>query len=298
MKIKKIIVFTIALMLVLSVALTGCGGGDKIIIGSKDFGENIVLGEMFAQLIESNTDLKVDRKLNMGGTFVCFEAIKKGEIDMYAEYTGTGLTAQLDMDVVSDPDEAYRIVSDEFDKQFDVKWLKPLGLNNTYALGVTNEVYEEYGVETYSDLAKVSENLRFGSDHEFFDREDGYDGLVAAYDLKFKGDPKKMDISLKYQAIGDADIDVTNVFATDGPIKKYNIKVLEDDKLFFPPYYASPIVRMETLEEHPELEEILNLLAGQIDDSTMTELNYRIDVEGEDFEVVASDFLQSKGLIQ
>jgi len=297
MKIRRIAVLITALLLVVSVALGGCGKSDKIVIGSKDFGENIVLGEMFAQLIEANTDLKVDRRLNMGGTFVCFEAIKKGEIDIYAEYTGTALTTQLDMDVVSDPEEAYRIVSEEFSSQFGVKWLEPLGLNNTYALGVTKEVYEEYGVETYSDLAKVSENLRFGSDHEFFDRQDGYDGLVEEYGFNFKGDPKKMDISLKYQAIGDGDIDVTNVFATDGPIKKYDIKVLKDDKLFFPPYYASPIVRIDTLEAHPELEEILNLLADQIDDSTMTELNYKIDVAGEDFEDVASDFLRSNGFI-
>ena len=129
------------------------------------------------------------------------------------------------------------------------------------------------------------------------DRQDGYDGLVKMYGLKFKGEPKKMNASLKYQAIGNGDIDVTDAFATDGPIKQYNLKVLEDDKGFFPPYYAAPIIRKDTLEDHPELEEVLNQLAGLVDDPTMTELNYQVDVEGKDVEVVVREFLQSKGLL-
>ncbi|MBR0597998.1 glycine betaine ABC transporter substrate-binding protein [Sinanaerobacter chloroacetimidivorans] len=297
MKLKRTLTAAVVLLIVGAVTLTGCGKDNEIVIGSKDFGENVVLGEMFAQLIETNTDLKVNRKLNMGGTFVCFEAIKNGDIDIYPEYTGTGLTAQLKMDVITDSDEAYRVVSEEFGKQFDIKWLKPLGFNNTYTLAVTNEVYEQYGVETYSDLAKVSENLIFGAEHEFFDRQDGYDGLVALYGIKFKSDPKKMNVSLKYQAIGKGDMDVTDAFSTDGPIKQYNLKVLEDDKNFFPPYYAAPIVRNETLEKHPELEDVLNQLAGLIDDSTMTDLNYKIDVEGKSIEAVAKEFLNAKGLI-
>lgn len=297
MKLKKITIILMTLVMIMSIGLTGCSDNDGVTIGSKDFGENIVLGEMFAQLIENHTDIKVNRKLNMGGTFVCFEAIKNGDIDIYAEYTGTGLTAQLKMDVISDSDKAYRVVAEEFDKQFGVKWLEPLGLNNTYALAVTNEVYEEYGVETYSDLAEISDNLVFGSDHEFFDRQDGYDGLVDLYDMHFKEEPKKMEISLKYQAIGNGDMDITNVFATDGPIKKYNLKVLVDDKGFFPPYYAAPIIRKDTLEKYPELEEILNKLAGLLDDQTMTDINYKIDVEGRDVEAVATEFLTENGLI-
>lgn len=293
---RKIAVVSV-LALVVALLATGCSGGGTVTIGSKDFGENIVLGEMFAQLIEAKTDLKVNRKLNMGGTFVCFEAIKKGDIDLYPDYTGTGLTAQLKMDVISDPDEAYRVVSEEFDKQFNIKWLKPFGFNNTYTLAVTNDVYEKYGVETYSDLAKVSGEVVFGAEHEFFDRQDGFDGLVDAYGFTFKGEPKKMNVALKYQAIGNGEIDVTDAFATDGPIKQYNLKVLKDDKGFFPPYYAAPIIRKETLQKHPELEDVLNSLAGQIDDAAMTELNYKIDVSGEAIEKVASDFLKAKGLI-
>lgn len=288
----------LSVILLASVLLSGCGNrGGTIVIGSKDFNENIVLGEIFSQLIEAKTDLTVERKLNMGGTFVCFEAIKNGDIDIYPEYTGTGLTAQLEMDVISDPDEAYRVVSEEFDKQFGIKWLEPLGFNNTYALAVTDGVYQEYGVETYSDLAAVSENLIFGAEHEFFDRQDGYDGLVETYGFTFKGDPQKMQVALKYQAIGSGDIDVTDAFSTDGEIMQYNLHVLTDDKGFFPPYYAAPIIREDTLAEYPELEDVLNSLSGLIDDGTMTELNYKVGVEGQDVETVATEFLTDNGLI-
>lgn len=297
MKFKKIISLGLAAALFLSVALTGCSGSNKIVVGSKDFSENILLGEMFAQLIENHTDLKVDRKLNLGGTFVCFEAIKKGNIDIYPEYTGTGLTAQLKMDVITDSDEAYRVVSEEFDKQFKIKWLNPLGFNNTYTLAVTNDVYEQYGIETFSDLAVISESLVFGAEHEFFDRQDGFDGLVEAYSMKFKGEPMKMNVSLKYQAIGNGEMQVTDAFSTDGAIMQYNLKVLTDDKGFFPPYYAAPIIKNETLEKHPELEEILNMLSGVINDATMTELNYKVDVEGKPVAQVAKEFLKDKGLI-
>ncbi|MGE4549480.1 MAG: glycine betaine ABC transporter substrate-binding protein [Intestinibacillus sp.] len=288
----------LALLAALTLPLTACSAGSNTItVGSKDFGENIVLGEMLAQLVEHDTDLKVNRKLNMGGTFVCFEAIKNGQIDVYPEYTGTALTAHLKMDVITDADESYRVVSEEFASQFDIAWLQPFGFNNTYTLAVTNEAYEKYGLKTYSDLAKVSDQLVFGAEHEFFDREDGYDGLVKVYGLTFKGEPKKMNVSLKYQAIGNGDIDVTDAFSTDGPIKQYNLKVLEDDKHFFPPYYAAPIVRQEALDAHPELGDVLDKLAGQIDDAAMTGLNYRIDVQGEDVSVVAKDFLTEKGLL-
>lgn len=295
---KKKLLILISALLVMTLALSGCGGEKKsVVIGTKDFSENIILGEMFAQLIEANTDIEVNRKLNMGGTFVCFEAIKNGDIDIYPEYTGTGLTAQLKMDVITDADEAYQVVADEFDKQFNIKWLSPLGLNNTYTLAVTQEVAEEYGVETFSDLAGVSENLIFGAEHEFFNRQDGFEGLVEAYDMKFAGEPKKMQVALKYQAIGNGDMDVTDAFATDGQIIQYNLKILEDDKGFFPPYYVAPIVKNETLEQFPELEEVLNMLAGLVDDATMTELNYRVDVEGESVEAVAADFLTEAGLV-
>jgi len=287
----------LAIVLLLGLLFSGCTKGDNITIGSKDFGENIVLGEMLAQLVEAHTDLKVERKLNLGGTFVNFNAIKGGQIDIYPEYTGTALTAHLKMDVINDPDESYRVVSDEFEKQFDIVWLKPFGFNNTYTLAVTNAVYEQYKIETFSDLASHADTLVFGAEHEFFDRQDGFDGLVDTYGLSFKGEPLKLNASLKYQAIGRGDMDVTDAFSTDGPIKQYNLKILEDDLGFFPPYYAAPIVRKEVLDAHPELISILNMLSGKLDDETMTELNYFVDVEGMAVETVAHDFLISQHLL-
>ncbi|MDT3360020.1 MAG: glycine/betaine ABC transporter substrate-binding protein [Spirochaetota bacterium] len=296
---KKRTKITIVLTLALAAILffTGCAKNDSITIGSKDFGENIVIAEMLSQLVETHTDLKVNRKLNLGGTFVNFNAIKNNQIDLYPEYTGTGLTAHLKMDVVNDPDESYRIVSEEFVKQWDIVWLEPFGFNNTYTLAVTPEVYEKYGVETYSDLIPYAGEMVFGAEHEFFDRQDGFDGLVEMYGLNFKGEPMKLNASLKYQAIGRGDMDVTDAFATDGPIKQYNLKILEDDLGFFPPYHAAPIVRKEVLDKHPELKSVLNMLAGKLDDATMTELNYLVDVEGKAVEQVAKEFLTSLNLV-
>lgn len=296
---KKRTKITIVLTLALAAILffTGCAKNDSITIGSKDFGENIVIAEMLSQLVETHTDLKVNRKLNLGGTFVNFNAIKNNQIDLYPEYTGTGLTAHLKMDVVNDPDESYGIVSEEFVKQWDIVWLEPFGFNNTYTLAVTPEVYEKYGVETYSDLIPYAGELVFGAEHEFFDRQDGFDGLVEMYGLNFKGEPMKLNASLKYQAIGRGDMDVTDAFATDGPIKQYNLTILEDDLGFFPPYHAAPIVRKEVLDKHPELKSVLNMLAGKLDDATMTELNYLVDVEGKAVEQVAKEFLTSLNLV-
>ena len=296
---KKRTKITIVLTLALAAILffTGCAKNDSITIGSKDFGENIVIAEMLSQLVETHTDLKVNRKLNLGGTFVNFNAIKNNQIDLYPEYTGTGLTAHLKMDVVNDPDESYRIVSEEFVKQWDIVWLEPFGFNNTYTLAVTPEVYAKYGVETYSDLIPYAGELVFGAEHEFFDRQDGFDGLVEMYGLNFKGEPMKLNASLKYQAIGRGDMDVTDAFATDGPIKQYSLKILEDDLGFFPPYHAAPIVRKEVLDKHPELKSVLNMLAGKLDDATMTELNYLVDVEGKAVEQVAKEFLTSLNLV-
>ena len=290
---------TLALLLALTVlvpALAACSGNEKIVVGSKDFTENKLLAEMMAQLIESKTGLTVTRKLSMGGTFVCFEAIKKGEIDFYPEYTGTALTAQLKLPVEADPDKVYETVSGEFEKQFRIAWLEPLGLNNTYAVAMPRKLAEENGIGSISDLAQKSPQFIFGGNHEFFDRNDGYDGLVETYGLKFK-QISKMDVSLKYQALNQSKIHVTNVFTTDGQFKAFDLKVLEDDKHFFPPYYAAPIVRDDTLEKYPELRDVLNSLGGKIGDETMQDLNYQVDNQKKSVESVAESFLKENGLI-
>lgn len=293
--IKKILSLLMVSALIV-LMFTACSGSKKIIIGSKDFTENKILAEIMAQLIEKNSDVKVERKLNMGGTFVCFEAMKKGQIDIYPEYTGTGLTAQLKLPVETDPEKVYATVSEEFDRQFGIKWLKPMGFNNTYALALPMEMAEKNMIESITDLVPFSKDLVFGAEHEFYNRDDGYDGLIKTYGLSFK-DTAKMDVSLKYQAIGQRKMDVTDAFTTDGQLKALNLKVLKDDKNFFPPYYAAPIIRNETLKNNPEFEEILNKLAGTIDDQTMQELNYKVDNEKQSIQKVAESYLKEKGLI-
>ncbi|WP_258359948.1 glycine betaine ABC transporter substrate-binding protein [Moorella sulfitireducens] len=298
-RLRKLIALITSLALLLFAA-AGCGGtGAKgtVVVGSKDFTENIILGEMMAQLIEAHTDLKVERKLNLGGTLVNFNALKKGELDLYADYTGTGLVAILKMDVINDPQEAYDTVQKEYNEQFKLKWLKPFGFNNTYALAVPEEVAERHNLQKISDLKSVAGEMVFGAEQEFFNRPDGYDGLIAAYGLNFKS-ARQMETGLKYEAIGNKMVDVIDAFSTDGQLITYNLKILEDDKHFFPPYFAAPLVRMDTLEKYPQLEEVLNKLAGQLDDDEMRQLNYQVDEEKKEVAQVARDFLLKKGLIE
>lgn len=285
-------------LLIITGLLAGCGGKkDKIVIGSKNFTENMILGEIFTQLIREKTDLEVEYKENLGGTMVCFEALKKGELDIYPEYTGTGLTAHLKMDVISDADRVYEIVKEEFDQRFKITWLEPLGINNTYAVAVTADFARKHHLTKVSQLASLAPKLRFGTDHEFLNRQDGYDGLVNVYGLKFKGTPVKMDIALKYQAIFEGKMDVTDAFATDGQLIRYKLQILEDDKHFFPPYYAAPLVKNETLEKHPEIETILNELAGKISDAQMQQMNYQAEAEDKSIKDIAREFLVEQGLI-
>ena len=292
--------FKAAGVLALSTALlAGCtgAGGDKIVIGSKNFTENMILGHIFAEYIKANTDLKVEYKENLGGTMVCFEALKKGDLDIYPEYTGTGLTAHLKMDVINDPDEVYSIVKREFDSQFGITWLNELGLNNTYAVAIKEDYATQNNIQSVTDLAAFSDQLTFGAEHEFFDRMDGFEGMVETYGLTFKGEPVKMDVSLKYQAMAEDRIQVTDAFTTDGQLITYKLKVLEDDQGFFPPYYAAPIVKNETLKAHPELEELLNKLAGKITDEAMQQMNYQAETEKKPMKDIAIEFLKEQNLI-
>lgn len=292
--------FTLVFFIIFLIGMfAGCGGAsDKIVVGSKNYTENMVLGSIFAQLIEARTDLKVEYKENLGGTMVCFEALKNGQLDIYPEYTGTALTALLNLDVINDADKVYGIVKDEFDKKFDIKWMAPLGLNNTYAVVVKEDFANENNINKVSDLVSFAKALVFGAEHEFFDRQDGYDGMVEAYGLEFKGTPVKMDIAMKYQAVSQGNIDVTDAFSTDGQLITFKLMVLEDDKNFFPPYYAAPIIRKEVLQKHPELENILLELENKISDDKMQEMNYKVESENVSIKDIAMEFLVSEGLIE
>lgn len=293
----------LALILVVGLMMavvSGCGGNanqsGKITVGSKNFTENIVMGELLAQLIENQTDLQVDRKLNLGGTLVAWEALKKGDLDLYPDYTGTGLMAILKKDVMYDPDEVYDLVQKEYNEIYQIKWLKPFGFNNTYTTAVPRDMAEQYDLKKTSDLKPYAKDLIFCAEQEFFNRDDGYAGYTDTYGLKFK-DSKAIETNLKYEALGQKKVDVVNAFSTDGELITYNLVILEDDKGFFPPYYCAPVVRMDTLEKYPELEGVLNLLADKISDSDMQQLNYQVKEQKQDVAEVATKFLEEKGLI-
>ncbi|RKP47912.1 ABC transporter permease subunit [Cohnella endophytica] len=272
-------------------------GSDKIVVGGKNFTEQDILAHMMASLIEAKTDLQVVRKPYLGGSQVTHNALIKGYIDIYPEYTGTGWTSVLkEQPIGGKPEETYRRVKEAYEQQFNVTWLRPIGFNNTYTLAMKRERAEQEGIETFTDLTRKSSNFVLGATHEFLERPDGYRGLQQAYGMKFK-ETKGLDPGLTYSAVKEGTTDVNDAFSTDGRIEAFGLKVLKDDKNYFPPYYAAPIIRMETLQAHPELEEVLNLLAGKIDDRTMSVLNGKVDLEGQQARAVAEQWLKDSGLI-
>ena len=293
----KLIIST-SLIFILTVSLIGCNTKkDTVVIGSKDFNEQLILGNMIASMIEKNTNIKVEKKLNLGGTNIAFEALKSGKIDMYVEYTGTGLVNIMKKESISDSEQVYNAVKDYFYKEYKLSWLQPLGFNNTYTLSVRKDTAEKYHLETFSDLAKVSDQLILGSTLEFNERPDGYPGVKAAYTMNFK-DSKPVNSGLRYNALENGKSDVIDAFSTDGLLKAFDLKVLKDDKNFFPPYYAVPLVRNVVLEKYPEIQVELDKLSNQITDEEMREMNYRVDKLNEDPTKIADEFLKSKGLIK
>ncbi|MDD2420734.1 MAG: glycine betaine ABC transporter substrate-binding protein [Heliobacteriaceae bacterium] len=294
----KLLALTLALCLGLTL-ITGCNQNTTdtktIVVGSKDYNEGIVLGELLAQTLERQTDLQVKRQLNLGATMICWQALKKGEIDLYPEYTGTGLMAILKHDVMKNPDEVYALVQKEFMEKHQAKLMPPFGFNNTYATAVSQKTAESYNLKNTSDLKAYAPNFVFGCEQEFYNRKDGYPGWIDTYGLKFKN-VKQMDYSLKYKALGQGEIDVIDAFSTDGELVTYGLTILEDDQNFFPPYHGAAVVRMETLEKYPEVEKAINLLAGKIDDKTMQKLNYQTKEEGKDIPQVVGSFLNEIGI--
>ncbi len=275
---------------------TGDSQGPTIRIGTKNFTEQLILGELMAQMIESHADCNVDRRFNLGGTMICHRALASGEIDLYAEYTGTALTAILKEKVIADPDSTYQAVANGYRRQFAAEWLGAFGFNNTYAITVRQKDAESRNLRSISDLAKHAKDIRAGFTAEFSERPDGYPGLRKAYGLRF-GQVLDLDPALMYQAIEKGEVDVICAFATDGRIAAYKLKPLRDDRGFFPPYQAAPVVRQKTLQDHPEIREALHRLAGQLDDTTMQCLNYEVDEKKRAPADVAREFLTQRGLL-
>ncbi len=271
------------------------GGVKPVRVACKNFTEQLILGELMAQLIEAK-GIPVERKFNLGGTMICHGALVKGEVDLYAEYTGTGLTAILKRPVVSDPDKAFDVVRRGYRRGFKLIWLEPFGFNNTYAITVRRKDAASAGWRKISDLASRAGALRAGFTAEFSVREDGYPGLHAAYGFMF-GEVRDLDPAIMYDAIAKNEVDVICAFATDGRIAAYDLKVLEDDRKFFPPYYAAPVVRATVLEAQPALAEALKPLAGLLDDAAMQRLNYAVDNDKRKPGNVAREFLRKCGLL-
>ena len=270
---------------------------DTIVVGGKNYSEQLVLGNMYADLIEEYTDLNVDRKLGLSGSSVTMNALTSGEIDVMIEYTGTLYLNVLKQEANNDSEFVYSKSKELLEEKYNLTLLDSLGYSNTYTIAVKPDLADKYGLNTISDLSKVSSELIFGPTLEFLNRADGYPNLSKAYNLNFKNSIG-MDGALRYTALENNNSDVTDAFSTDGLLKSFGLKVLEDDLNFFPPYYAVPIVNMDTLLEYPELEDILNMLANSIDEKTMIDLNYRVDDLGEDPATVANDYLVSRGLIK
>lgn len=282
----------ICLVLIL-LAASSCSRSDKIVIGSKNFTEQIILGELLAQQIERKTGLEVERRLNLGGTLVCHEALTAGQIDGYVEYTGTGLTAILKEAPSQDRQAVYDTVRNEYRSRFAVEWTEPLGFNNTFAIIVRKQDAERFGLKTISDAVPYTANWTAGFGYEFIEREDGYPGLAKTYNLRFSNPPKVMDLGLTYKAAADRQVDLIAGNSTDGLIDALGLFVLEDDKRYFPPYDAVPLIRDAVIQKHPEIREALRALGGKISEQQMRHLNYLVDGEHQDVNQVVRDFLQS-----
>jgi len=262
-------------------------------IASKNFTEQHILGELMSQVIEKKTNLRVERKFNLGGTLICHEALKRGEVDLYAEYTGTGLVAILNKNVISNADEAYNLTAKLYREKFNLIWLKPFGFNNTYTLTVRKKDAIKNGWNSISDLSSSAQNLTAGFTPEFQERPDGYRKLKKSYNIQFRK-IKDLDPSLTYLAISKSEVDVIDGFSTDGRIPAYQLISLKDDKNFFPPYYAAPVIREQAIKQFPELKKALSFLASAIDDSAMTGLNFEVDEKKREVKEVVAEYLNKK----
>ena len=268
---------------------------ETVVVGSKNFEENRLLAEIFAQLIEARTELQVERRLGLAGTQICFEALRTGAIDLYPEYTGTGLTSLLGEPPIGDANRAFSRVRRAFLDEWELWWLESLGFENAFAIALRGEIARRHEIESISDLVSISAELEAGFGFEFMERTDGLPGLKSTYGLEFAG-VRPMQQTLKYQAAEGGDIQVLDVYTTDGRLELHDLTLLRDDLAYFPPYEAAPLMRVETIRNHPELITVLGLLADTLDDATMRRLNLRLQEGGETESVVARDALVELGL--
>jgi osmoprotectant transport system substrate-binding protein len=291
---------SLCLILAAVLLLSSCAAShsDRIVIGSKNFTESLILGELLAQQIEAHTHLKVERRFYLAGTYICQQALLAGRIDIYPEYTGTALTAILKQNAGGDKAEVYQRVKSEYEARLGLTLGPPFGFNNTFAMEIRGEDARRLNLKTLSQAAAFAPHWRAGFGYEFMERPDGYAGLAAAYGLHFAVPPRIMDLGLLAPALKDHQIDFAAGNATDGLIPALDLFVLDDDRHYFPPYEAVAVIRQQTEQQHPEVAQAIAELGGKISDQEMQQLNYALDGQHRDAKDVAHEFLRNKGLIE
>jgi osmoprotectant transport system substrate-binding protein len=287
------------LAVTLFLSLPGCDRhSDRIVVGSKNFTEQLILGELFAQLIEARTHLPVERRFYLAGTFICQQAILAGRIDIYPEYTGTALTAVLKEPPGRDKQQVYQRVKQDYETRFGLTVGPPLGFDDTFAMMIRAADARRLHLKTLSQAAAYTPQWRAGFGYEFMERPDGYRGLAASYGLQFAESPRIMDLGLLTRALKDGQVDLIAGNNTDGLIPALDFFVLEDDHHYFPPYQAVSVMRAAMLKSHPEVGAALAELAGTISDQDMRRLNYAVDGQHRDVTAVVREFLRERKLVQ
>lgn len=267
-----------------------------LVVGAKAFTEQLILGELIAQTAESQAGLKVTRRFDLGGN-LAHQALVSGEIDAYVEYTGTALTAILHQAPVQDPEAVYRRVRDDYQSRYHLAVTEPLGFNNTFAILVRGKDAQQHGIKTISDVTRFTPRWQAGFGQDFMSRPDGFPGFSKAYGLRFAGQPREMDLALTYRALKEGQVDLIAGNSTDGLITRYGLVQLEDDRRYFPPYDAVPVVREDTLARAPKLREVLKRLGGVVTVEEMRTMNYQVDGDRKEPAEVVREFLKRKGLL-
>jgi glycine betaine/choline ABC-type transport system substrate-binding protein len=283
---------SLVLLCVLCVSVVACSRPNTVVVGSKNFTEQIILAEILARQIERRTALHVERRLNLTGTLIAHQALISGQIDLYPEYTGTALMAVLKKAPIKDAKEVRAVVTREYAQQFSVVVGDSLGFENTFAILVRGRDARQLGLKTISDAAKHSSGWKAGFGYEFMERADGFPGLSRLYGLTFSAPPKVMDLSLTYRALADGQVDMIAGNSTDGLIAALDLFMLRDERHYFPPYEAVPLIRQATLDRFPQLGTALAELKGTISEEAMRRMNAAVDLEHRDPKKVAADFLK------
>jgi osmoprotectant transport system substrate-binding protein len=283
-------------LLLLGVAACAPPRPDHPVIGAKNFTEQVVLGELLAQHIEAVTGMKVDRRFYLAGSYICNQALLAGRIDSYVEYTGTALTAILKQPVEKDPQKVFATVQRLYQQRYQVAVEPSLGFENTFAMVIRGQDAERLHLSTLSQSAQYTPQWRLGVGYEFEQRPDGLPGLEKTYGLRFKESPRLMDLGLLYRALNQNQVDMIAGNSTDGPIKTFHLTVLQDDKHYFPPYQAVPLVRQEALDRWPQLRGAFASLAGKVTAEQMQTMNEAVDGQHRDPADVVREFRQAHGL--